>query len=186
MYIVQAGGAGGLSAIHANILSPFNSAFSLGHHLYLDASTIPTLGSAVYPVANQAIGIPFWLSSTTTYLRYFVQNGTVAAGNFEIGIYTSAFAKVQTTGSIAQTGTSVMQAGDFSLTLSPGQYYLWFSGSDATATYIRTSVGSVQRMAAMGCFQQTSVGPGSAPSTATPVTIVSAYMPVFGLSRVTI
>lgn len=82
------------------------------------------ISSAVL-VANQAILMPFVLNRQMTAYKLGISNGTAVAGNVDIGIYNSAFARQVSIGSTAAAGTNVVQEFNIADTLlAPGLYYL--------------------------------------------------------------
>lgn len=147
--------------------------------------------SAIWPAANRAIYVPILLDQTVLIKQMFTYNGTVAAGNIDIGIYDSTGAsaspgtKLVSSGSTAQSGTSTLQTFDIAdTTLTPGLYYFAMAMSDAaTATIFRSSVNLLV-LSGAGVGQQASALP--LPSTATPASPGSSYVPVFGASLVTV
>lgn len=182
MYIVQAGGGAGQGSVSPGILSPFNNIFSIGYHTFSNQNAVQTLASGVVGAAGRAMAWPFWLPTAVTYTQAWIQNGATVAGNLEIGVYNLDLTKHTTTGSFAQAGVSALQFQTQTFTLAAGSYFLWCSASDATATVIRDTISSAPMANSMGMFQQDGVGPGSAPSTATPATIVSNIVYACGLS----
>lgn len=172
----------GLGTTSPIILSPFNEIFSIGNHCFANQNAVPTLASGVVGAANRAMAWPFWLPTAITYTHAWVQNGATVAGNLEIGVYNLDLSKHTTTGSFAQAGTSTLQLQAQTFTLAAGSYFLWCSASDATATVVRDSISSAPMANSFGMFQQDAVGPGSAPPTATPATIVSNIVYACGLA----
>lgn len=177
-----AAAAGGLSNVSPMVLSPFSPIYSIGNHTFANQNAVQTLASGVVGAANRAMAWPFWLPTAVTYTHAWIQNGATVAGNLEIGVYNLDLTKHTTTGSFAQAGTSTLQVQATTFTLAAGSYFLWVSASDATATVIRDTLSSAPMANCVGMFQQDAVGPGSAPSTATPATVVSNIVYVCGLS----
>ena len=139
------------------------------------------------PTTNKAWFFPFVIGQTITAAKLFILNGTAVAGNIDLGIYDSTFARLVSTGSTAQAGTSAIQSVDIADTvLTAGLYYLAYAGDTAAG---QTFFGVLSQIAAAamvsaGCFMQTSAF--ALPSTATPASIdpgVSAALPIFGLSQ---
>jgi hypothetical protein len=144
-------------------------------------SAVPA--SSTWSAINRIIYVPFFLSQGSTVYRYFWLNGaTVGTNNFQVGVYTAAFAAVN-------RGTSTLSAGTANLCqfdnitdyyLSPGRYYMAMWGSGTTATVFRISNQSAQPQ---GVYYETNAG--GLPTTGTPVDPAggqAAYLPVFGLA----
>lgn len=139
--------------------------------------------SAVWSTINRIIYVPFFLSQGQTVYRYFWLNGaTVGTDNFQIGVYTAAFAAVNRGTSTLSSGTANRVQFD-NITdyyLSPGRYYMamWGSGTTATVFRLSGSLGEPQ-----GIYYETNAG--GLPTTGTPAdpaATTSAIIPVFGLA----
>ena len=143
-------------------------------------SVAPT--SAAWGGINRIVYVPFFLSRGQTVYRYFWLNGaTVGTNNFQVGVYTTAFAAVH-------RGTSTLSAGTANLCqfdnitdyyLGPGRYYMAMWGSGTTATIFRVSGGFNQPQ---GIYYETNAG--GLPTTGTPVdpaVAAAADRPMFGL-----
>lgn len=82
-------------------------------------------GTGNWPAANKPLLIPFRVSTpfVVTHLGWF--NGTAAGSNHDIGIYTSALARVVSAGSTGGSGNSSWQWVDVTDTaLAAGDYFL--------------------------------------------------------------
>jgi hypothetical protein len=118
---------------------------------------------------------------------YWANGVTVSASyNVEAGLYLDAGyqpdAKLITTGSVAQGTASEVQFADITDTvLGPGRYWLHMSCSSASATFFRSTIASNTTDELFKCYQA-SVGPGSAPATATPLKGVSQNAYLFGFA----
>lgn len=174
-------GTPGLGSVTPIIFGTHHEEFSLGTHAMFDGGGVAVLASTTVSAADRAFAYPFWLPGSMVVTKAWWHNGGTVAGNVEVAVYSAALAKVATTGSVAAAGVTAVQSAALSTTLTAGQYYLWVSASDATMTFIADGVGSANRMAHKGIFMQSSVGPGSSPSTATPVTPVSFSIIMAGL-----
>lgn len=140
--------------------------------------------SALYPTAALGIFVPVRLSQRRTFIRAFWLNGSVVAGNADLGVYTisgTTATRLQSVGATAQAGVSTVQTVTISWTLDPGLYYLAFSSSDATtAQYWRAAPnGTIARQC--GLYQAATQSPLAA--TPTVVADATAYVPFFGLSE---
>lgn len=101
-----------------------------------------------WTAANDPLAFPFRLNEGCTVTRLGWVNGTtLTTSNFDMGIYTSAFARVVSTGSTARAGASAWQFVDVADTpLAPGDYYLVGAGDTAVAN----RPGGIQAVAAPG------------------------------------
>lgn len=139
--------------------------------------------SSTWSATNRIIYVPFYLSQGQTVYRYWWLNGaTVGTNNFQVGVYTTAFAAIN-------RGTSTLSAGTANLCqfdnitdyyLSPGRYYMAMWGNGTTATVFRTTNGFNQPQ---GVYYETNAG--GLPTTGTPTdpaVAITAYLPVFGLA----
>jgi len=117
-------------------------------------------------------------------------NGATVSGNVEAGVYLDGGhkpgAKLITTGSVAQATINVVQFGEITDTvLTPNLYWLYISCSTTSATFFRSQVSGNANDELLR-LQQASIGPGSAPATATPVESGSLNLYLFGFSTTTI
>jgi len=148
--------------------------------------------SGTWPAANTGYWHPVSIPTTCVAKRMWWVNGaTVSATyNLEAGIYLDGGfkpgAKLITTGSVAQGTLNVVQFADITDTvLPPGLYWLWLSCSSTNATVMRLASGDTG-LTPIVVFQQASVGPGSAPTTATPAEATTTLLHAFGFSTTTI
>lgn len=140
--------------------------------------------SAAWPSANRAYFVPFVTNQTTTIMQLFIVNGSTASGNFDIGIYDDNGTKIVSSGSTAQSGTSVIQAVDITDTMiGAGRYYLALSMNGTTGTNQSFSTAAAQNQA-MGTFLAASAF--ALPATVTLAQNTTAFIPNFGLSTVPI
>lgn len=165
----------------APVLSYPPSILSLGGNVGMMAGALTggsTPGSLVYPVANDAILVPFYLQQNTLIKRLFWANGNANSGNVDMGIYTADGAKIITTGSTAQSGSLVPQFVDVTdFLLSPGGYYFALSCNNTTATFLRSSV-PFRNLRTIGVLKMASAFPLPATLTFAPAT--DAYLPLMG------
>lgn len=154
------------------------SSHSLGHgEATLNAGLAG--GSSTWPAANRIIYVPFYVGQDVLAQQMDCYNGTVVAGNIDLGIYTWGGTRLVSLGATAQAGTSVPQVANITDTaLSMGWYYMGLSCTSTTSTFFRTA-GSNLMLQAHGVRQE--AGAGSLPSTATFANPASAYLPVFGV-----
>jgi hypothetical protein len=139
--------------------------------------------------ADTAIYVPIVVPTTCVARRVWWVNGDTvnASYNIEAGLYLSdtdaPSGKLVTSGSVAQgTAVSVQFADITDTTLTPGPYWLYFSCSTTSATFLRVASPHLGWDELL-LLSQGSVGPGSAPATATPAEPASvAAFPLFGFA----
>jgi hypothetical protein len=139
-----------------------------------------TPASVVWPAANEAIYVPFYISETATFQRGHVYNGATAAGNWDIGIYNEAAARLASTGAVAMSGINAVQTIAFtaSVTLFPGRYYMALANTLGTATVFASAAALT--FIHSGPYLQLTAHP--LPATATFATWVSTIGPCFAVS----
>ena len=150
-------------------------------------ATGPTSGT--WEAANRGVWFPVSVPSVCVVRRMWWANGATVTGNVEAGVYLDGGhkpgAKLITTGSVGQATTNAIQFGDITdTTLTPQLYWLFISCSSTSATFFRSA--GVSTLDAYVGMDQDSIGPGSSPSTATPVERQSANVYLFGFSTTTI
>jgi hypothetical protein len=140
-----------------------------------------TEASAAHPNANRAFFIPFRIARPLTVAKLWSFNGATVSGNIDVGIYDAAGARLVSSGSTAQAGTTAIQEFDVADTAldAPAQYYLGVALNNATGT-LRRYTPAVPLGAAIGCAQQDTAFP--LPSPATFAVHATAYVPIVGLS----
>lgn len=170
----------------AEIVPPMVSPFTYRWG-FIDEGNAPAVpASGTYESANRGVWHPLSVPTICVAKRIWWANGATATGNIEAGIYLDAGqkpgAKLVTTGSVAQSGTSVIQFADITdTTLTPQLYWLYLSASSGSATIMRATF-QLTAFLTFYKFQQASIGPGSAPSTATPAEAASNNVYSFGFS----
>lgn len=139
--------------------------------------------SATSPSANQAIYVPFIVTTTATFTRGFWWNGSAPGGNTCVGIYDEAGVRQATTGSVASSGASAVQSAALSasVTLTPGRYYMAIQFSAATANGT-AGYGPTVLFRMVGLFTQ-AVGSFPLPANATFATWTSFLLPHFGITQ---
>lgn len=137
-----------------------------------------TPGSATFPASNDALFVPFCLQQHVLIKRLYSVNGTAVSGNIDVGIYSKDGAKIVSSGSTAQSGTSALQFFDVTdFVLAPGCYYFAVALDNTTGTLLRANP-SLARVQAIGMAKQAS---GFAlPASATLATVTAAYLPLIG------
>jgi hypothetical protein len=139
-----------------------------------------TPGSNAYPLANLALYIPFSVSEAVTAFEGWVVTGTVAGGNFDIGVYSAAGSRLTSSGSTARTASAVNNTTAMTnLVLQPGtRYYMAFS-ADATSNYFAATEAAGLREC-QGVLESTTSF--VLPSSPTLSRTTRAYIPLFGLN----
>lgn len=145
-------------------------------------------GSAAWPLASMIIYMPMTLPWPFPVRRVFWANGSSAAGNMAMGIYTAGGAKIYATASTAQSGASVKQyvSPATPFVLQPGNYYLALINDGTTnrvfgGTLAQTGDGRVRGMA------QQQLGGGSMvlPNAMTAAQYAQTIVPFMGITRTT-
>ena len=153
---------------------------AIGTELATAAGKLSTAASAVYPTANLALFIPFWLGTSHTAVQLFCWNGATVSGNIDVGIYAADGTKLVSSGSTAQAGVNVLQAFDIADTvLGPGNYYLAVAMDNTTGTLFRLNIAN-RTVSGFGCLQQASAF--ALPAVATFAAYTTSYQPVIGFS----
>jgi len=136
--------------------------------------------SSLAGAANVAIYMPIYFNAPGIITKLWMQNGSTAAGNVDVGLYTCVAglpaARVVSAGSTAQAGTNVLQ--EFNITdyvVAYPQILFIAVAADATTTTMWS--GSVGAMIGRACglARQTSAFP--LPATATPGTLAQGQIP---------
>jgi hypothetical protein len=141
-----------------------------------------SLVSAAWPVANRAFFIPFTLLDTARFTHMFWMNGAAQAGNADVGVYSKDGTKLASTGSTATSGANAIQLIDVTdFTLFPGQYYLAMCGGNTGGSFIRGQSGNSNRSVRAGIAQQ-DVGAVTLPANFTLASVLSDYIPLFGIA----
>lgn len=116
--------------------------------------------TGTWTTANTAVYIPLQLPFPYLVNRMFWNNGSAAAGNLDIGIYSQGGGAIWTAGSTAASGNSAAQyVSTPGILLNPGNYFLGFA-SDSTTTnqlYVVTPTATGGRF--MGIYQQATALP---------------------------
>lgn len=137
--------------------------------------------SATWPTANKAFYIPFFLYQPELVTRVFVINGSTASGNWDVGVYNDAGARLVSSGATAQSGTTTIQFADVTDTLLPaGAYYMGCSFSGTTGTAIRLAWSNLTYGRGAGCKVQTSAH--ALPASATFALVDTTFLPLFGVA----
>jgi hypothetical protein len=135
--------------------------------------------AAVWPASNRAIYVPFVLSQPMVAKQLFWMNNTPLGSNVDIGIFDVTGARLVSSGSTAQSGTTDLQAVNIADTeLNPCVYYLGMSVNNTTGTFFRETTPALVLQSA-GVQQQASAF--ALPSQATFANPAAAYVPRLGI-----
>lgn len=163
------------------IITPW-SPESIGEPLTKTNQLLSNAASAVYVAADLAVFVPFVLPERATVCKLLTWNGTVAADNVDVGIYSEDGRRILSTGPTAQAGTNNRQEFDVTDTpLGPGLFFMAVAMSGTTGALFRLATGiPILRLA--GVVQQAGLTSGTLPATLTRATVANAYLPVFGVA----
>jgi hypothetical protein len=139
--------------------------------------------TAAYPLANLALYVPFSVSETVTAYEGWVVTG-ITAGNFDIGIYDAAGARLTSSGATAKVVSDVTNTTAMTnQVLTPGVYYYMAFASDGTTNFFSTAPAA-GLCESWGILESTTsyVLPASPTLSRT----TRAYIPHFGLNLYTV
>ena len=134
------------------------------------------VGSGGFPAANRAVLIPVRITRQITLTHLTLGAGATAAGNFDVGIYDSQYHLIIATGATAKGASVEHVIAIAETTIGPGLYYLAVS-ADGTNNYWR-QVPNLNFCKLYGMRQMETAYP--LPTTITPATISSAFLPSIG------
>lgn len=138
-----------------------------------------TPGGGAYPAINDALFVPFISRQSILVTRLFCINGATASGNVDVGIYSETGTRIVSSGSTAQSGTSVAQFFNVTDTpLGPGRYYMAVAMDTIGGTLFRAN-STVVVLQMAGVAKQATAFP--LPATATIATVTSGFLPAIGL-----
>ncbi len=175
----------------AEVAPPMVSMWTAGWGFITEGIAGTAPASATYESANRGVYFPLWVPCVTVAKRMWWANGATATGNVEAGLYRDSGGykpgdKLVTTGSVGQAVTNTLQFADITdTTLTPGRYWLYLSCSSTSSTFFRSALFSVA-VDDLFRFDQASIGPGSAPSSATPAEASTNSVYVFGFATHTV
>ena len=132
-----------------------------------------TPGTQAWPLANLAIYVPIYFNEACTIYEVGCPAGATAGGNFDIGLYTMAGAKIQTTGTTARTASAWNPVNWTDLVVAPGWYYAAMA-ADGTNNYGGVIPAGGLAEAVGICEQQTAF---VLPATATLTRTTRAFIP---------
>lgn len=152
--------------------------------------SITRLGSPIstgLPAANDPWALPFRLSQGMVVTELLTWSGSAGGGNVDLGIYTSAWARLVSAGSTAASASNAIQVINVTDTdLSPGVlYYLVLARDNATANRQRSWGGSltVSQNTLAGVFDSaTDAFPLPNPLTNMALAATITQIPVMGMA----
>lgn len=160
---------------------PITSPWSSFYTAISESATAPASATSI---ANEAVYVPFIVTTPATFTRGFWLTGTLPDGvtTAQVGIYDTAQVRLASTAATAMSGASVIQSAAFtaSVALLPGVYYMAFVNNAADANGITGYSASVSRGRTAGYYRQASAAP--LPATATFATWASTLIPYFGVA----
>ena len=139
--------------------------------------------SKAWPANNQAIYIPFRLSSPGLARQFLFLVGATSSGNIDIGIYTAQKNRIISAGSTAMSASTntVQQINITDTWLNPGEYLLGVSCSTTTGTVFGLTFNDEIALSMATTYEEASALP--LPATATPAisTTATPLIPVVGI-----
>jgi hypothetical protein len=99
---------------------------------------VSTDGTDATPVITEVYYAQVFIHANMTITGVAIFNGSVASGNYKVGLFNSAGVLVATSASTAMVGTDVYQRAPFTATyaaLGPGTYYVGLFIDNTTARY---------------------------------------------------
>lgn len=149
-------------------------------------SRTSSAGSAAYPAANRALFAPVYVHNPITVSKIVAHNGAAVSGNIDVGIYIPneddpiTATRLVSSGTTAQTGTSVRQVFDITDTsLGRGTYYLAVAMDNTTGALLFATNGNAFTCAITGCMAaETSF---VLPATVTLITTPSYHIPFLSM-----
>lgn len=135
-------------------------------------------------IANLLVFVPMILSEPLLVAQFFWHNGASVAGNTDVGIYNEAgTTKLGSSGSTANSGTSVLQAVNVTDFYLPAHKRLWLAiGCDSgTQTFFAANL-IVNLADYVGFKQQASGWSSGLPSSISLDTPTQAVLPNFGFT----
>lgn len=134
--------------------------------------------------ANLLTFIPLLLNEPLLVSQFFWFNGSTAADNTDVGIYSfDGATKYGSTGSTANSGTNTLQVADVTDFRIPANKWLWLAlGCDSSTHTFIVANPVVAILDLIGTTQQAAGWSSGLPSTITPATPTVVKLPLFGFS----
>lgn len=157
------------------------SSFSrYGHGLMVAGYAGTAPANNTWGTNNLGLYIPFEVDHPVVLDKLYWVCGNTSVANADLGIFSDAWAKLVSTGSVAMQGAAGRQETNITdYLLVPGKYYWGLSASLSTAGFISAAL-ALMRMQHMGCLTEASAVP--LPATATPVALTAnpTNLPLIG------
>lgn len=161
------------------VLAPGHPQTGMGIHW----QQISTSGSAsaVYPSSNLLIAYPFMLDAPAIARQLYWYNGAAVSGNVDIALLATNGDRLVSSGSTAQSGTSVLQVVNVTDTaLAPDTlYYVALACDNTTATFFRWTAANANIWRTVGVVEAASSF--TIPATNTLAVMATNYLPVMGV-----
>jgi hypothetical protein len=143
---------------------------------------LAAVSSTAWGTANQGMIVPITLVEPFDLRMFYVVNGSVISGNFDLGLYDTEGQLIRSLGSTAQAGANTLQRVAVAPEmLQPGDYYLSASFSSATATVFAKTLPNAGVEQALGVYEQASALPLPTRFIAAVGTL--AFLPLIGMSE---
>jgi hypothetical protein len=145
------------------------------------AMGIATPSSGTGTVADLAIYVPFEIATSFVIKELWWINGTVVAGNVDVGVVNEAGTLLVHSGATAASGTSAAQVVDVTDTTlaAPNRYYLAIHATSASQRFLRIVPAAVL-LEGLGIMQESVAT--DIPDTATFAAMTNAILPFFGIN----
>ena len=115
--------------------------------------------------ANRAVYVPVRVTKAITLTYLWCFNGGTVSGNVCMALYDASFARLATSGSVAQSGTNTLQKFSVSQALTPGLYFIGHATNNTTGTYFQWTTTTTDLVRAAGVGMEAPAFP--LPATAT-------------------
>lgn len=138
--------------------------------------------------ANKAVLYPFQVSLPTFVRKFWFVVGTVAAGNVDMGIYTTDGVRLVSTGTTAATvtaGVQIITLGS-AYRLNPGTYMLGFACDSALCDIVGLADNSASALELVGLGWVQAASSFVLPATMTFANYSEVNIYMFGLSTQTV
>lgn len=160
--------------------------YSIGAELRQISGNTSIPVSSTWHAANEAIYIPVRIPFPYPVRRMFWGNGSTAAGNVDVGIYSPGKGRIFSSGSTAQSGTSNIQYVTLGtdILLAAGTYYIALAASATTNAVWGFSYGGTSTRLT-GIQRQSTALPLPNPGAPTATPVGNLVVPLFGITRTT-
>ncbi len=138
--------------------------------------------AVAWPANNRALYSPISLPSNFTVARLMIASGN-ATGNVDVGLYDVNGNLLVSTGTVARSGSSVVQYYDVTdESFPPGDYYLALVVSTTSGTVIASSPQDTPLLQGCGLLEE-DLGSTVLPATMTPVRYTATRGWLFGFTQ---